>query len=314
LDDMQRDRRMAVGAESVLAERLVGDKKEGDKKETPTVQATGDAVKDRARAVLAKAEAEQEEIDRAKPVLPDRPFVDRLFSFLFHPVAVGRWAGLTIAGYVTMMMTLEVLEMSSGGLGFQHLFAVFLVVLLMLIGTLFVFLVTTHGVAIVQDTANGADKIESWPGFGFADQIGEAFMVVNGVFLSFIPGFMIGEVLACAGSPQWVAFALGGVTMFPLFPVILLSMMTEDSPITPYSAEIWKSFGPRRRTWKRFYLMSLILAGSSLVCYFLMMTEVFLLGVLAAAIMTAVMMTYFRLMGRLAWALAEGEEKEAERR
>lgn len=271
--------------------------KEANRPMTP-----GTIMDDAARQTMAKAEAEE----RAKPVLPDQPFKTGMISFFFDPAAGVRWLLLTLMGHGFVASLFWTLALASGG-AIQQFGAVFFTVVVVGLGLGFLLLSTACSVAIIQDTANGYEKIEQWPGANIGEWMWDGFYVTNSLLASATPGVAVWLL-----GLGWVnAVFVGTATAVALFPILVLSALEQSSPLGFASASIWKSLGERRGRWVKFYLLSVGLAVLALLASSLLPTSNFLLWGLAAAGLATIGMVYFRLVGRLAWCLSEPEEAQA---
>ena len=261
-------------------------------------------IADQARSVLAKAKAEMEEAERSKAKLPDRPFVTGMISFLFDVRAATRWLVLTFLLQGALSILAMAADHDAGALLMMPV-AVFLF--------LFLWTAPVCYLAILQDTANGYDMIEQWPGVNVIEWMGEAFYVINAFFASATPGVLFGVLLTCGGVPKSFAFFFVLVSFFTLFPVFLLSMVEEGSPLSIASSAIWRSLLVARPLWIKFYLFSLGIAFAALMGMVIAVAALkyaspaigFVLCGVAIAFVIAVTMVYFRLLGRLAWCLSE---------
>ena len=186
------------------------------------------------------------------------------------------------------------------------------------------------GLTILSDTAAGHGQIDEWPRLlEFVDGFGDAFFVVNSLVLS---------ALAAAGF-EWLvdwagrASCLAGLTVRPgrvsdvawligwpgsaphlallaLFPIILLSMLERDSRITPFSPLVLRSLRQHWLAWTVFYAESAFLAA---LAYAAMLPVLhsesgLLVWLLCPLILSAALMIYFRLLGRLAWCCSDRGE------
>ncbi len=263
-----------------------------------------DVMGDQARKVMAKAEAEVEEVERTKPRLPDRPFVTGLVSFLHDSNAVLRWLMLTLMLHADVALFRWIIELSAGS-GVAQVFAVLMILVAALLGLAFVATASACFLAILQDTANGYDKPEHWPGTQITDWMMDVFYVVNGLLAAALPGLFLGGALMCLGGKVLSAVYGGAISAIALFPIFLISMATEGSCFAVASPAVWGTLRTARQRWGKFYLLS---AGLGLVLVVLarwMAGGGFFLTGLGAAAAVAVMMIYFRLLGRLAWCLSE---------
>ncbi|GEM_PF-982492 len=263
-----------------------------------------DVIADQARQVLAKAAAEVEEVERATPRLPDRPFVTGLVSFLFDVDAVLRWLMLTLMLHADVALLKWIIKLSSGP-GIAQMGALLMTLGASLLGLAMVAIASACFLAILQDTANGYDKPEHWPGIELTDWMLDAFYVVNGLLAAALPGLFLGGTLMCLGGKVLSAVYGGAISTLALFPVFLISMVTEGSCFAIASPAVWGTLQTSRHWWGKFYLISAGLGLALLVLARWMASGGFFLTGLGAAAAVAVMMVYFRLLGRLAWCLSE---------
>jgi hypothetical protein len=164
--------------------------------------------------------------------------------------------------------------------------------------------------AVVRDSANGADEIENWPGGAFTDWIGDPLYIFIASCVSALPGAGLDWLLAHFGLPSGVAAPAG---VFLLFPVVLLSMLEAESPLGAASSAVWRTFAVAANGWAGFYL-----AAATLVAVTAAVTASasILIGGLfgefvASMALVAAWLIYFRLLGRLGWYCADRTSRAA---
>ncbi len=253
---------------------------------------------------MAKAQAEVEEVERARPRLPDRPFVAGVTTFLFDSDAVLRWLILALMLHANVCLFQWIIKLSASP-GAGQLFALLMILFATLLALAFVAIASACFLAITQDTANGYDKLEHWPGAQVTDWMMDVFYVVNGLLAAALPGLFLGGATMCLGGKVMSAVYGGTISAIALFPIFLISMATEGSCFAIASPTIWSTLRTARHRWGQFYLLSAGLGVALLVLARWMAGGGFFLTGLCAAAAVAVMMIYFRLLGRLAWCLAE---------
>ncbi|MBN2578461.1 MAG: hypothetical protein JXB10_05670 [Pirellulales bacterium] len=152
-------------------------------------------------------------------------------------------------------------------------------------------------VAVVRDTAEGLDVVESWPS-GFIVDWGQELLYVGAALLwGLVPGGIASVLL-----PQgWRAVAYGfGEAVF--FPLLLLAAVDAVTPALPSSTAVWQSPFRRPSVWLMFYALTIplaiVIAG---ICLAAFITANFIFCLAAAAVFIFGWMLYFRLLGRLAW-------------
>jgi hypothetical protein len=171
-----------------------------------------------------------------------------------------------------------------------------------------------HGLTILLETTAGNDRMESWPNVGlFLDWIGQLWFIINTTVVSVALGlgldWLLPDLLGSRGTTVTIV-------VFFTFPVFLLCTLEADSPFLPVSSVVFASLWRQGIAWLAFYLQSgtLLAAAAALVQYYLVpLIEPRLAIPLEALLFSAVVMIYFRLLGRLAFYCSvepEGEEVE----
>jgi hypothetical protein len=158
---------------------------------------------------------------------------------------------------------------------------------------------SAYAVTVVRETSCGADAVESWPNFFMLEGLGDVVFVLNGLILAALPG-----VLA---APLWhrleVSRALGiAVTISVLFPIIFLSLLDRNSPVSPLSPNVWRSVLHAWRVWLGFYMVTLSAAAAAGGMVAAAARYGGPIGAVAAggALAGIGWLAYFRLLGRLA--------------
>jgi len=275
------------------------------KQKMPRERLTGNAIRDNARDTMAKAQAEVDEEEQAKPKMPDQPFKTGMISFLFDAAAILRLVLLTLAGHTAVASLVGAFSMASGG-PVQQFAAIFLFVVVGVLGLISLFTASACCVVIIQETANGYDKMEQWPGLNIGDWMMDALYVFNSLFASVAVGVLPCLLVATTEATMLV----GAVTGTALFPVFVLSAMEEGSPLGFASRPMWQSLRTASQIWLKFYLLSVALAFGGILAVYLLTVSLagaggFLYGAFFSAILVAIGMIYCRLLGRLAWLLSE---------
>jgi MFS family permease len=261
-----------------------------------------------ARETLQRATEEFEADEGGRPALPDKPMTTGMVSFFFEPGVFLRCLALTIALHVELGLISSAVAAFSGG-PLQQFLCALLCAGSIVMGMAVVLTGSVMLLAVLQDTANGKDEIDSWPQGFFMDWLFEGLYVAVALFLGVLPGVLAGQFVLCAGGAATVyAVALAvcsGVTLLVLFPVMLLSLLEAGSPFVPVSRPIWRSLSIARPRWVQFYALSVVLAMAGLVILLGFRRGGVVLDFLVLFFVTALSMIYFRLLGRLAWCCRE---------
>ena len=98
-----------------------------------------------------------------------------------------------------------------------------------------------HGLTILLETTAGNDRMENWPNVGlFLDWVGDLWFVINTAAVSVALGLGVDWLLPglLGGASMTVA-----ITVFFVFPVLLLCTLETDSAFLPVSGVVLASLG-----------------------------------------------------------------------
>jgi DNA-directed RNA polymerase subunit RPC12/RpoP len=245
-------------------------------------------------------EWEEDDEREERPPLPPAPpglFTRGLSGFLFETGVWPRWLSMSLGAMVVAFMVWVAVKGASGGAPTQVLAVVSggLASVLALI-----WLVPSSAVllAILQNAAGGAERIEDWPDGTFLDWVFDVFYVINSGAVAFIAGLCVAEIFPFVGAARYLFVAPVALL---LFPILLLSLVEQGTPWNPISPNVWTSLYRGAGAWLRFFLLSGILVtcvvgGCILALYFVPLARYIVVPFLVAG-----MMVYFRLLGRLGW-------------
>jgi DNA-directed RNA polymerase subunit RPC12/RpoP len=238
-----------------------------------------------------------------RPPLPAWPFLNRTLSFPLSPGMRGRTFGLM--GWAAAFSLLAWRSVQAGAVedpGSWFASAA-LCAIAGVMAVMWLVVASACALAVVRDTANGCDKILSWPGPIFTDWLFDPLYLFGSLCLGSLPGAAAAWLLADEGVfGQWLA----AVSTFLLLPVALLSMLENNSPFGIISVPLWRTFFVAPVRWLTFYAVS----GAMLAAVGGAMALALFFGPVAATIADTVLLplawfAYFRLLGRLAWCCAD---------
>jgi len=157
--------------------------------------------------------------------------------------------------------------------------------------------------AVLKESSEGNDRLYHPPGAVFMDWMWECFYVVFAGSLAVAPGMLLWRFapsLPIGAGPA--AVAICGLGLFPIF---LLSQLENGSPIEFFSPQLARTLLKCPGKWLLFYSESaLLLSGSAAAIAGLQLASPQMLAV-SVLIAAGASFLYFRLLGRLAWWLAE---------
>ena len=237
---------------------------------------------------------------RPLPLPPRWPMITGVFGFPFSRSARNTWLALS-AGAALFLYVL--VGGSSVGSGVVTLYCTMAsIAFACVIGLILAVAGSVRLLAVLGDTACGLDEVENWPEPPYFDWMGESFFVINAGLFSAMPWFVLTRLFDFRPTTD-VLLLVEGSTL--LFPIVLLAMLEANSPVSPVSSIVAVSLIRAWAAWVMFYAESAVLAV--VACGFASAAVVWIpwLGLfLAAILLTAAIMIYFRLLGRLAWCIA----------
>lgn len=220
-----------------------------------------------------------------------------MFNFLGTPEGWGRWIVLCLVGSVPAVLIgwgLGLIAQETFfGIGAGFALCLFGGV----IGLIWFSKTAACGLTILEDTAEGNRKIESWPETNFSWDI-EVLYVLFALGIGAAPGFLFDRLLG-AGA---LAMPLG---MFLISPIAMLGMLETGSLLNPLSPVVWRSLFADWWAWMLFYFSSAVLLGASVLavaCAYGVAGP--LGGVIMGPVVVSTMMVYFRLLGGVTWYCA----------
>jgi hypothetical protein len=164
--------------------------------------------------------------------------------------------------------------------------------------------------AVVQDTANGVDDVQSWPDWNVFDWVMGAMYFPAAAFVAALPGSVFTVSLLSMGlDPTYGRFAAGAplvISWIFLFPLVLYSMLAEGSIMAPVSAATNKSLHAASAGWMFFYMYSLVIGCAgvwaiSLACN----PNNYVINSLGSTGVVVLAVLYCRILGRLMWYSSE---------
>lgn len=209
---------------------------------------------------LARAERElAEEKTKNREITYDfdsAGWLQRSFSLLLDPslivisLGTGGLLGLVMIFSHLAQVYLAVRSESAGALGYA---------LVMILGGAPLLAATlANGIAILEASANRLKRVARWPIFSPAETLGETGVILAAVAFAALPGGLGGWLLSSVNVDQAVGIGLVLFTAWLLFPVLLLSMLDNQSITQPFSRDVLSSIRSRTDAWGAAYLQSAI--------------------------------------------------------
>jgi hypothetical protein len=254
-------------------------------------------------------------IDRRAPdAWKKAPFLLKIVEFMFYGSTLPRWIFYSLGLAVVLNLAFGAAANVNGG-PFSQFLAVMLCIAFVILGSMYFTSLAAMLLAIVSDTANGEDEVDSWPDWNFFDWIGSAIFFPAAAFLAGLPGALVSIGLIAVSMDPMVAVVAAVVpialSLFVLFPPVLFSMLAEGTILAPLSPHLRRSFQIASEGWLLFYLCSgaLGIFGGA-VAALAMLSHPVLNSIGAVGTITSLLL-YCRLLGRLMWYVAQREARLA---
>ncbi len=234
-----------------------------------------------------------------RPMLPPIPQPVHVFQIMTELDVIVRGIGMSMALSLEMILVIKAIEFRSAGL--LMVASMVFTMAAVVFGGLLAVAASTVFLAIVRDTSNGSQRVESWPQPAFAEWFIESLYIWTSCFLGLLPGLGVAVVLDVIGLPSWLSWCAAPVSLAAIFPITLLSMLEAGSFITPYSEIIWRSLREATRAWRLFYAGSAALMLVGLLALLAQIFGGYWLILPANLVLIALLLIYFRMLGLLAW-------------
>ena len=180
------------------------------------------------------------------------------------------------------------------------------------LGTVAVVFLGSYFLFLTMSISSGMDDFD-WPELGIFDRVMEALFFVAGLFFALIPFAVVATIDLTLALPL---LALG----FLAFPVAFLSLLDQNSIITPWSNTVVFSLFKLTGKWLMFYVatffLTIAVGGFGYMLYFFAGIErLAYIALPCGVLVVGGLMIYSIWLGRMSWEISalHGEEREAER-
>ena len=285
-----------------------------------------EAIYERRREEKKKALEKELSSRQERRALPDHPFREGLFLPLITPgvlLRVAIMAGMALLPFylaLRMFHSLLLHKYLEEGYKLTHFLNCLWQdkIVLFLFCFLWGALSIPYILHVFGATADGDDKIDEWPEYNFIGGFGQFLWLTLLVLIAGTPGYLL---LLPTGHPM-MGFIGSAIALTPIF---FLSCMESDTLFTFITRTVLLSLKRLAKYWGTFYLacagLFLITVASTVLSLWLIGGKelpfglMFLTALLISLIMSVVPIIYLRLLGRLAWVIADdrrnrGEEEE----
>lgn len=277
--------------------------------EDPVVSESQESSKRKSRtsAMLEKAEQEigDEEIDDLYGGDFDTAgFVQRTFGLFKDPVTIAFICGYGIV--FACVFALAQFGFNNSGEGYGRGAMLFGLITAPLIAIVFALPMISAALALLESVANQQRRVEDWPGFDMFDNFGELLTVVLSLAASFVPGFLIGGMMGLGEFGMSIFAVAGGmISLFLLFPVILLSIMDNGSLFQPVSGSVLSSITGAAEAWGGYYLKTVSACALTLLLWVMLLGGSPAAAGIAGFLLPVLLFFTFQQIGALADSIGE---------
>jgi len=251
-----------------------------------------DPLRKSADDLLRAAEASEMEKEQEEWELPDfQQWFSGLAKVFLDPVVGLHIFFLSLMAFLPTAVALQMPENQSSVI-VMGLFAG---------GAIFGALVIANGFAILQSVANGEGKVSEWPLFDPMAWLGQLIIAVAAVGVAAGPIWAITNFFFQGGL---ITVATSMISLYLLYPIVLLSMLDEESILVPFSTDVTKSVMRAPDQWGAAYLASGVLFFGMFLMFMIASVSSPITGAGLAIIVTvAGAFAYFGILGRLAYGI-----------
>lgn len=158
---------------------------------------------------------------------------------------------------------------------------------------------------MLESVANGQSRVREWPGFSFFDHVGELLLFATAVAAAALPGFLIGGLIVRSGGMVLMVVFGTMFSTFLAFPVILLSMLDNESLFKPFSADVFKSLSSGFEAWGVYYLKTFVAYFVVFIAWCVLLGGSPMLAGLAGAMLPWLIFFTTQQLGVLAFDISE---------
>lgn len=165
---------------------------------------------------------------------------------------------------------------------------------------LVLFTVGVYANSVIRVAMEGRGTLAEWPDFSIADWISQFVFVGTSFWISAFPGVVLGTLLSIIGqNPVWLFMSMILSSLF-LSPIILSSVVFNESPSAVFTPAVLKSFSPMKNRWVRFmgfaFAIGIMLALSVAILSLLVAGPI-TVAFLVAAFQVALLFCYWWTLG-----------------
>jgi DNA-directed RNA polymerase subunit RPC12/RpoP len=240
------------------------------------------------------------EIDhRGRPIMPRWPLISGVLPFLISRAVPVVWIGMSVGLACAIGLLVAGIAAASAGEAFVG-------VPMLAIGSALTMIAASGTYScllqIIMESSEGNRAVYHWP--GLMDWFASLLWLGVAVPFSTLPGWAIGRIPGVGTDPQ-VAALLNTVSVLIFLPIIILSQLDINSPAGILSGRILGSLLRCPFSWMLFYFEITALAAICGGATYWVVTNYPTAARWLMLLYTIALILFARLLGRLAWRLAD---------
>lgn len=260
----------------------------------------------------APAEGYLDQLGRVRKQEADRPpqflFFSGVFDFPWYPEVWLRWVYLALGGSAATMIPMLAFAYFGGTGGYAGVGLAFFALPQIWITIWTGSFAAACGLQIFDDTAAGSDHVSGWPEPNWREWMWPLMYLVYVAAMVLAVAYGLG--LAIGGSPQAMLLTVS-ITEFVLFPFSLLSVMEANNLAILISPGLLATLIRKGTAWLQFYLVTGVLGAAWVgMAWFVAQIHPLLLIVSNGLLYATMTLIWFRLLGRLAWAISHNRSRK----
>ncbi len=238
----------------------------------------------------------------SRPKMPKVPLIQGVLPMLLSATILSR--GIVLSLVLVMVVWFASGALMPGQVSYGSIFSLFPLMAACIMGLLWLMAISALWISIVTDSSDGHQQLYNPPGIDFTEWMGSLGYMVVGVSVSSLPAAAIYAIPAFEEFP-WAVAATAVTGWFLCFPVVLLSMLEIGSLSGVFSVRFVRALGKRPGAWLLFLLESSLVVIVAIIVAIILIQISGWMVLLAAPVLLGATFVYFRLLGRLAWWIAE---------
>lgn len=241
-----------------------------------------------------------------RPELPRWPLVSGTLSFMRTSGVPSRWIIMSSSLVAILWLgnsALSTLGTVSGGIGGAPIAILGMTRLAaaIVVGLIWSMAMAAAALAIVSESAEGNEHVHAWPSSNFMDWIPDLLTILVALMTAAVPGYVVAEL---TGRTPLAPFMIG-VSVLIFLPLTHLSQLVNNSAWAVFSPHVVLSWFRCPFSWIGFLLHAAIAASMAVGAGFLAYRVSPWFLFLFAPVAVEALIYYCRVMGRLAWVIAE---------